>query len=408
MKLSFLPPGPVCPGPSRDGARLAPSGASAVPASAPCAPTPGLSIDTVKVVSAVLDGATVKALEGKLDCISRTKAETGEIVWELSTGAVEGSHHSSINVRLMNDPEGKRLAIEGSVHKLALGHNVLGNADGFQGRACELIGFVGGKFQIELPDAGCWSVYRVDASLMFDLGSFEQVQMWFRGMGHCAFPRRKLRRYGEETIYFPGTVSSIKLYHKGPEFKKNSRELRKHVGDSAWRFLQAAADRRLRVEVEIKPRRLEVDGARVRERRKAYVREIDDKWLERIFNEEVDRVFRELKSALPIVRRHEEVWVRLSSTYSPRRATVLFGLWSVLCLEGEEAAKRRCADSTFYRNRKLLVEAGIAWTRTDLEDAEGSPDPLDGLTFRRDDPRRCRETIDEARAQLAAASSAGG
>jgi II/X family phage/plasmid replication protein len=223
-------------------------------------------------------------------------------------------------------------------------------------------------------------------------------------MRGCVYPRRKVSTYGLESIYAPGAITSVKLYHKGPEFRKNGRELRKTLSVAAGELLQSAADRRLRVEVEIKPRRLARIRTARRARRKPMVREVSDAWLEKIFNDELDRLLRERLSSLPIVRRQDEVFERLRSMYSRRRAEVLFGLWTVLSTQGEDATRAKYARSSFYRNRRLLVDAGVAWTRTDNPDGEGKPQPLEGLTLRRSDPRRCIETIEEARAMLAKAA----
>jgi integrase len=73
-------------------------------------------------------------------------------------------------------------------------------------------------------------------------------------------------------------------------------------------------------------------------------------------------------------------------------------------MEGEDAIRSKFPRSTFYRQRKQLAGAGVAWQRTDTADAAGAPDPMEGLTLRRSDPRRCGETIEEARAMVAAAA----
>jgi II/X family phage/plasmid replication protein len=362
-----------------------------------------VSIDSVKVLSPALSADVVAAIKFKLDVISRTKVETGEVAWSFSTGSLAAAAGSSIHLRIYEKPEGTELAVEASVHKLALGHNVLGNADGFQARVAELIACVSRMLDLELPDAGAWSVHRVDVALLFEFESSAEVTQFFRGMRGCVFPRRKVHAYGLESIYAPGSVTSIKLYHKGPEFKANGRELRKLLHPEQSRLLQGAADRRLRVEVEIKSRRLDRIGCARRERRRPFVREVTDAWLETTFYAELFRLLRERVSSLPIVRRQDEVLERLRATYSRPRAERLYGLWTVLSLQGEDATREKYARSSYYRNRKLLVDAGVAWLRTDTPDAAGTPDVLAGLTLRRDDPRRCRETLDEARAMLEAA-----
>jgi II/X family phage/plasmid replication protein len=374
------------------------------------ATVPGVSIDTVKLVSPRLAPESVAELEPKLDSISRVAAKTGEVTWQISTGSVEGSHQSSVHLRIQNGPDGKLLIVEGSVHKLALGHNVLGNAVGFRSRAAELVGCVAQNLGAALSAPDDWSVQRVDVARVFDLGSPEAVAQFFRGLRGCIYPRRKVNQYGLESIHAPGVITSVKLYHKGPEFKAHGGELRKQLQYPAARFLQGEADKRLRVEVEIKPRRLATIAPARKERRKPFVREVFDAWLEAQFDRELDRLMRERRSSLTVVRRQDAVHARLREVYARRRADNLFGVWTVLSTHGEDGTRARYPRSSFFRNRKLLQDAGVAWTRTDSPDAAGTPDPIEGLTLRRDDPRRCTESIDDARAMLerAAASSSEG
>ncbi len=401
MSIPAAPPTPPAPaGTSLDGARLAPSGASAVQVSESPASAPGISIDTVKLVGPLLADELHAELASNLDLISRAAAGTGEITWQFSTRAIEGSHQSSINLRIKDAEDGKHLVVEGSVHKLALGHNILGNADGFQARAGELVRLVGEKLGVALAEPSGWFVHRVDVARLFDLGSAEEVAQFFRGLRGCVFPRRKVNQYALESTFAPGTVSAVKLYHKGPEFMKHGRELRKRLDPSSARLLQREADKRLRVEVELKPRRLATIAAARKERRKPYVREVNDAWLDAQFDRELDLLLRERRSNLAIVRRQNEVHARLRELYARGRADNLFGLWTVLSTQGEDATKAKYARSSFYRNRKLLEDAGVAWTRTDNPDAAGTPTPFAGLTLRRDDPRRCIETIEQARAML--------
>jgi II/X family phage/plasmid replication protein len=344
--------------------------------------------------------ATVKP---KLDRISRTKAASGTVAWEISTASLETSAQSSISVRIRESPEGPRLAVEASVHKLALGHNILGNADGFQGRVRELLATVSEKLEMSLPPVEQWMVRRVDVALVFDLGGPRQVEQFFRGMRGCIYPRRKVNQYGLESIHAPGSVAAIKLYHKGPEFQKHGREYRKRITPAAAMFLQEQADRRLRVEVELKARRLAMIPAARVAGRQPLVCEVTDEILERMFEAELDVLMRERLSGLAIVRRQEEVHARLRELFKRPKADSLLGFWTLMTTQGEDAIRSKFPKSTFYRQRKQLVGAGVAWQRTDAPDAEGEPSPMEGLTLCRSDPRRCAETIEEARAMVAAA-----
>ena len=147
---------------------------------------------------------------------------------------------------------------------------------------------------------------------------YQAVQEFFEGIYHVAFPRRKMQKYGNESIFVPGTTTTIKLYHKGPEFQKNDRKrlawvLRNFFQENkprdaapdwaqrqAYRkvaAIQRLANNRLRAEVEVHAEKLDYDFGH-----KPKVREVTTDYLQAVFDKEIARLLREGSEGVKVVR----------------------------------------------------------------------------------------------------------
>ncbi len=267
------------------------------------------------------------------------------------------------------------LEVECSIHKLLLGHNVYGGPMEFRPAAYALVAFLEASLGIVLPGAGDWRVCRVDVAEVFVLGA-EAVQEYIRGLNSAYFPRRGAPiRYGNESLMSAGRTTTVKLYHKGPEFRAHDKSrLRVAMGPAEVEALESVAFDRLRVEVEIKVEKLMRDNGG----KKPLVDSITDTYLSGIYEREVARLIREAKSEMDIVRDHDEVRKRLNEQYSRREASILFGFYAELATLGQERVKTTMPVRTFYSRRKLLVDAGIAWHGSNIQIVERlSPVPVD-------------------------------
>jgi len=79
-------------------------------------------------------------------------------------------------------------------------------------------------------------------------------------------------------------------------------------------------------------------------------------------------LIREANCDLTIVRDSHSVLRRLQTVYPDRAVLVrnLFATWTQLAGLGENFVKAGMAHKSFYRHRKQLLEAGVAWNGSDV------------------------------------------
>lgn len=383
-----------------------------------------MGLDTVRFKTPAMAPQLIRLVEAKgthYQCIDNA---TGTTTWEFTRTNLRGSFDSRIMVKPMyvefvHDRRGRPqerpcppyLVIECSIPKAFHGHNIYGCIEDLPAAAQRLQGLMQDALGIPLPPSENWWVQRVDWAENFQL-HFEAVQEFFEGIYHVAFPRRKMQKYGREALFTPGTTTTIKLYHKGPEFEKNDRkrlfsvmrdrfhQCRPKDAEPQWAHdqasrkvaaLQRLANNRLRAEVEIHAEKLDYDFGR-----KPRVREITAAYLQEVFDKEIRRLLREGKDAVTKVRASTAVRDRLEAFYKPELAGRLHGFWLGLATHGEDDMKGRSTRATFYRQRKQLVDAGVSWLVTDqqLIERQGQKLPADFSPVR-DNTRRCTGQVRE-------------
>ncbi len=401
-----------------------------------------MGLDTVKLRSPFVNDGIATFLEHQSILRQGIDLGSGEILYEITTGELDGSWDSRVSFRVMRSDwidqgAGIRqvdcepyIVVEASLHKFFYGQNVYGGPTDFQIRIAlfiDLLGDLLGADQDMLPSAGLWQVRRVDWAEVYRL-SPAAIADFFRGISHCKFPRRsaKSAKYGVNAVYFPGAHTTLKLYHKGPEFKEHDRSRLRHsltvysnkqqgderptdhdrsdprpgLQDSLHRnihqwvdkkmiALQRLADNRLRVEVEIHSDKLSYDF----QGRFPLVSEVTDDYLKKVHDTEVFKLLREGKTEMETVRNHDAVKARLNQLYGRRSANALFSFWLQLAVRGEDMIRVEYSRSRFYLNRKKLVDAAVSWLSSDVFIvANDSALPRDFRPLR-DDKRLCFKPV---------------
>lgn len=388
-----------------------------------------MAIDTVRLRSPYITECMANKIEKYCTMRQGINLMSGDIAYQITTGFLEGSYDSRISLKVEREEWVKIgcsvpmriktrpfLVVECSVHKILLGHNVYGGSDDFLSCMNFLITFISNFLQVEFPFCfRKWKVERIDLAEVYDLGSFEAVQEYFKGLNASDYPRRTVSRYGLSGIYASGSTTALKFYHKGPEFNKHDRKrLEKvysdeavllstvtHDGEEYAYFekvkdkhkrlndLHDIANRILRVEVEIKSRKLQDIYGDL-----PYIGQIDMNKLYDVYDREVCRFLKEGVSDMEIVRNAHDVERRLYSEYGTRLAGSLVGTWYMLTTLGEDSVKKRMKKANYYKHLKLLREAGVSWTGTDVVLKSSSLIPA-GFSPIRTDSRRlvgeCKE-----------------
>jgi II/X family phage/plasmid replication protein len=362
----------------------------------PTRPTASVGFDTIRLRSPPLDRATLERIRSRLDFVTGFDASQ-RVKWQSSSRALECRRGATVFARTTETNLGTCLTIEGSVHKLMLGHNVLGSPRGIQECARRLVAAASRALETALPKYLKWSVCRVDAVIDLDLGESRTVRRFFQATRGTVHPRRLVVSYGVESLYVAGKITAIKLYDKGREFRTNSRKSSAAQSKAFHQYLKTMADRRLRIEVEIKAPRLKRPSRAAGRDYQTRVSQITDGQLDAIFDAEVHRLMRSFGTSPDIVRSRDHVLERLRSKYSAATASNLFDFWFRLSSVGETEVREEMPRSTYLRKRGSLQEAGVAWQGTDVPDESGVSTPVGGFSIHRGDSRRCLLSVDDAR-----------
>lgn len=371
-------------------------------------------IDTVKLRSPYLAAEQAAEIEQQLTRRLAVQISSGEVLWQLTSEELVGSWENRIMVRICREEvrcvepaQGRRravyepcacppfLLVEGSVHKALSGHNITGGPLGFQEVAAWFISLVSQLLWSTLPAAALWAVDRVDKTECYRL-PFEAVQEFIASLNAAQYPRRKAHRYGSEAIFFPGTTTAVKVYHKGPEFAKHdAKRLRGLLDPDDVVDLQKLANGIMRAEVSIKAKKLKADFGE-----KPLVSQVTDAYLQQVHDREVARVLREGRQDMETVRTATEVKRRLNKLHSTQLASTLYGVWSQLATIGEFEVRRDMAKATWYKYRKCLISAGVSWAGTDINVTQSCIPP--GFSLCRQSPFRDQAEDPRIADQLAA------
>ncbi len=360
-------------------------------------------LDTIKLLSPTLTPTVTAAVLNKLICHRDIVNQTGEIVYERTDASLPGRHGVAIKARLVNavetsvrkktpplpaepgflslGPSARRpaLLIEASVHKLMLGHNIVGGPSAFDPACHWFVECVERLLDVSLPDASQWHVERVDWAEAYFFNA-SNIPGFFAGLKAAHFPHRKAEYYALESICFRGDTS-LSLYHKGPAVEKHDlSRFRAHLSNEAD-ALRALAGGIVRCEVSLKRDRLIRDFSS-----KPRVSEVTTDYLCQAYNSEITTLFADAESTLPIVRRNLDVQQRLFAHLNGPTALKLYGLWYLLVSFGEPYARQQMDSNTFYRERRKLLELGCSWLFTDLTIPSFSPPP--GFCLTQESPYR--------------------
>jgi II/X family phage/plasmid replication protein len=337
-------------------------------------------IDTVKLRSPYLSIEAAGLVERQLlhRLAYRDGAEKPE--YEITSDELEGSWDNRISIRLMREemafveaaPNGRPIfaplacppyvVVEGSVHKALVGHNITSGPSSFVSVALWFVNLVAADLlNVMLPHGSEWTVERVDVTECYRL-PYEAIEEFIISLNGAQYPRRQPHRYGSTAIFFPGTTTAAKVYHKGPEFAKHdNKRLRGFLPVTEVSDLQKLANGIMRVEISIKAKKLKADFGE-----KPLVCKVTDAYLEQVHDREVARFLREGQRDMETVRTAVEVSRRLNKLYGSSLASTLYGVWTQMATVGELEVRKALARRTFYRQRRQLVDAGCSWAGTDI------------------------------------------
>lgn len=360
-------------------------------------------LDTLKLESPPISEELAAKIEWWLRRRLGIENQTGEVVYERQSGSVKGSWESSVSVNVCRErfemwkpPPGSTarpqpfkvecepyVVFEGSVHKAMIGHNVCGGPVDLAASVSWFVGDFGARVGHELPHWSEWFVLQIDWTEVFEFSEYAGVSQYIHALAIARYARRKPRRYGDETVMFPGTTTAMKFYHKGPEFEQNGHKKLATATNAAYaEQVQRKANNLLRVEVSIKSKKLKSQYGG-----NPHPQDVSPQWVTSLFMVEVARVLKEGASDMEWIRNANEVEARLYEVYGAKLAGTLLGTWHRLAAHGDTAVRARLTKATYYRHRQQLADVGVSWISTDVYVRENSLIPR-GFYPSLTDPRR--------------------
>ena len=314
-------------------------------------------IDTVKIFTTI--SSKIYKIISSSSCVKTSYSrDTGEVFYEITTDSLEGSYSSSLSVRVMSASVygflGYVLIVEGSYHKIMKGQNAYDGYSNLQEVALGLIKLVENAYKIKLPTLRHWGLQRVDVTNCYDLFENSLVCRYINNLAKCKYPRRKVKVFDDESIYCSGRATTLKIYNKLLEFKKNDFNKLKILDFDVITFMNKIKGF-VRFECEIKKRKL-TDYFK-----KKFIRVTDIKYdeLEKIWSDEFMKLLKLFNTDLEKIKDKNAIEDRLFMLYGKRSGRTLYNFYLSLMIDGFKECKNRMSSSNYYDYLNKLKKANI-------------------------------------------------
>lgn len=319
-------------------------------------------IDTTKFYCVVSEDIKNK-IKSKLDLATKLNRETGEIYYKFTSGGLKGSYDTNLNISFEDIGSkyglyGSILIIEGSYHKWSKGINSHNGYYNLTEILVNMIKVIEKEYQVKLPRFYKWYVQRVDIAICFDIKNQDNVKSYINNMSYMTYPRRKTRFYFNESLYFSGSNTTLKIYNKLAEFMKHDvNKLIKNNFDVSKHIFTIQGF--LRYECEIKKKKL----VELYNQKNILVYKVKYEDLFGVWKSEFMRLYKINENGIGIVRSSNDVKNRLFDRYSNCKANNLYGFYLSIINEGYKNVFINNSSSTFYRKISELKKCGIDFTQ---------------------------------------------
>lgn len=326
-------------------------------------------IDTIKIYTQI-DKSTYDYMTKKSNVKSMVNRETGELFYEIVQDGLKGSYDSNFMVRLSVGTKysfinSYCIELEGSYHKMMLGHNAFNGFYNIQEICFNLIKLVEEKYDVLLPKLKHWFLQRIDITKTFDLEDNFKVCRYINNLNLLSYPRRNTKLYKDECLYIPGEVTTLKIYNKLLEFEKHDRQKLSKYNFDLFEFIMKIKGY-VRFECEIKKKKL----ISIYERKHIRVEKVKYDDLKKVWCNDFMKVlkFENNEKNMKKINNKDEVKKVLYEKFKSCKASRLYNFFISVISVGYDDMKNNMDDSTFYRNIKALKEIGVDFTQSAFED----------------------------------------
>lgn len=320
-------------------------------------------IDTVKIYAEIDE-----EIYNKIYSMSIVKTsydnETGELFYNITTGALEGSYDNRLSVRVDCGVKygfankGYCIEIEGSLHKYLKGYNAFDGLYDINYVCKSMIDIAAKRYNVSLPSYENWFLQRCDIAVCYDLISQVNVQDYINSLNSCKYPLRKPKFFYNESLYLSGTTTTLKIYNKLLEFKKHDMNKLAKNNFDVFSLIDKIKGF-VRFECEIKKKAL------VKIYKEKHIKFINVKYedLKKVWSDEFMKIVKMIRSDLEIVRERNDVFERLNKLYKPCKASRLYSFYCSLILEGQNVVFKKFSSSSYYRNIADLKYARVDFSQ---------------------------------------------
>lgn len=229
-------------------------------------------------------------------------------------------------------------------------------------------------FGIELPEPNDWYCYRIDTCANYILEDENQVKGCINYLQRLNYPRKIKSSYEDTGLYFPSRHNTLKIYWKGPEFKKHDFDRAKNKEQAIEHLL--LAQRILRIEVEHRKRLRYIAEKHEKENRVSfkkftgYVRMAD--FIEIFdFKEEMERIMSNMLCGTETkLMKTIDALTLLQTKYSERQSRSFHHVYMLIVTQGQKEAKKRIPEGTYYRSVRALRESGISLLASNTDETD--------------------------------------
>ena len=323
-------------------------------------------IDTVKIYSAIPEKIYNVIYNNSIVKSSINKKD-GEILYEIVNDHLEGSYSSSLSVRIgcgsmYNLVEFDYfIEVEGSYHKIWKGFNSHDGVYNLQYIVKEFINLVENAYNIKLPEFNKWYLQRIDIAKCFDILNQQNVCEYINSLSSCRYSRRKLKFFANESLYIPGTTTTLKIYNKMLEFRKHDQNKFKDTDFNLEKYYNNIQGF-IRFEIEIKKKRLQTMYGI--DKKHISVKDLEYYEFEKVWSDEFMKLLGILENDLKIVKGKEEAKKRLITIYGQNKGIRLFNFYCSIQLNGIDFMKKDMTLPTYYRYIKDLKDARVDYSQT--------------------------------------------
>ena len=326
-------------------------------------------IDTIKIYTQI-DKSTYDYMTKKSNVKTMVNKETGEVFYEIVQDSLKGSYDSNFMVRLSvgtkyNFIDSYCIELEGSYHKMMLGHNAYDGFYDVKDICKNLIKLVEEKYNIILPGIENWFLQRVDITLTFDLEDNSKVCRYINNLNLLSYPRRDIKLYKDECLYVPGKQTTLKIYNKILEFNKHDKDKLNKCGFNLFEFI-CKIKGFIRFECEIKKQKL----ISIYEKKHINVENVNYEDLKKIWSDEFMKLlkFKNNDENMEKLNSVEKVKEVLYKKFKTCKANRLYNFFISVVSLGYDNMKNNTSSSSFYRNVSELKEIGVDFSQSCFED----------------------------------------